>query len=50
MSDSTDGAAGPEMSPDELATQVRFLQSEVCDLRRRLNDVTGQAREEVETR
>lgn len=44
MSDSTDGAAGPEMSPDELATQVRFLEAEVSDLRRRLTDVPGQSR------
>ncbi|WP_310528999.1 proteasome ATPase [Nocardioides sp.] len=32
------------MSPDELATQVRFLEAEVSDLRRRLTDVPGQSR------
>ena len=32
------------MTPDELATQVRFLEAEVSDLRRRLTDVPGQSR------
>ncbi len=44
MSDSTPGAAGAEMSPDELATQVRFLESEVSDLRRRLTDAPSHSR------
>jgi proteasome-associated ATPase len=44
MSDSTTGAAGSGMSPDELATQVRFLEAEVSDLRRRLTDVPGHSR------
>ena len=33
MSESTAGAAESAMSPDELATQVRFLEAEVSDLR-----------------
>ncbi len=44
MSESTAGGAGSGMSPDELATQVRFLEAEVSDLRRRLTDVPGQSR------
>jgi proteasome-associated ATPase len=36
MSESTRGPEGH--SPDELATQVRFLEAEVADLRRRLSD------------
>jgi len=44
MSESTPGAAGSGMSPDELATQVRFLEAEVTDLRRRLTDVPGSSR------
>ncbi len=31
-------------SPEELASQVRFLEAEVADLRRRLQDVPGNAR------
>ena len=31
-------------SPEELASQVRFLEAEVADLRRRLQDVPGSAR------
>ncbi len=45
MSESTAGAAGSRMSPDELATQVGFLEAEVTDLRRRLTDVPGQSRD-----
>src|SRR6187431_1814241 len=44
MSESTAGGAGSGMSPDELATQVRFLEAEVSDLRRRLTDVPGHTR------
>jgi proteasome-associated ATPase len=44
MSESTTGAAGSGMSPEELATQVRFLEAEVSDLRRRLTDVPGHSR------
>ena len=44
MSESTTGAAGSGMDPDELATQVRFLEAEVSDLRRRLTDVPGHSR------
>ncbi|PUA79375.1 proteasome ATPase [Nocardioides currus] len=32
------------MNPEELANQVRFLEAEVSDLRRRLTDVPGQSR------
>ena len=31
-------------SPDELASQVRFLEAEVADLRRRLSDTPGHSR------
>lgn len=44
MSDSTSTPTGSGMSDEELATQVRFLEAEVSDLRRRLTDVPGQAR------
>ncbi len=44
MSDSTSTPAGSGIDPDELATQVRFLEAEVSDLRRRLTEVPGQAR------
>jgi len=33
-----------EISPGELASQVRFLEAEVADLRRRLQDVPGHSR------
>ncbi|MEJ7794453.1 MAG: proteasome ATPase, partial [Nocardioides sp.] len=46
---STEGLSGQphgerEPSPEELTTQVRFLEAEVSDLRRRLGDAPGQAR------
>lgn len=44
MSESTPTPAGSGMSPEELATQVRFLEAEVTDLRRRLTDVPGHSR------
>ena len=44
MSDSTEAAAGAGMSPEELATQVRFLEGEVSDLRRRLSEGPGHSR------
>ena len=44
MSDSTEAVAGSGMSPEELATQVRFLEDEVSDLRRRLSDTPGHSR------
>jgi proteasome-associated ATPase len=34
----SDSVSGGGRSPDELASQVRFLEAEVTDLRRRLND------------
>ena len=33
-----------EPTRDQLATQVRYLEAEVTDLRRRLDDVPGAAR------
>ena len=36
------GTGGPD--PDELANQVRFLEAEVTDLRRRLTDAPGHSR------
>ena len=33
-----------EPTREQLATQVRYLEAEVTDLRRRLDDVPGQAR------
>ncbi|KRF32333.1 proteasome ATPase [Nocardioides sp. Soil805] len=44
MSESTSSAAGAGRTPDELVQQVRFLEAEVGDLRRRLTDVPGQSR------
>lgn len=44
MSESTSTPAGSGMSADELVTQVRFLEAEVSDLRRRLTDVPGHSR------
>src|SRR5688572_10285021 len=46
---STEGLSGQprrdrEPSPEELTTQVRFLEAEVSDLRRRLGDTPGQSR------
>ena len=41
-SEGTSGSAG--RSRDELATQVRFLEAEVSDLRRRLGDAPGHSR------
>ena len=51
---STEGLSGQprgerEPSPEEFASQVRFLEAEVSDLRRRLGDAPGQSRA-VETR
>lgn len=44
MSESTSSAAGAGRTPDELVQQVRFLEAEVGDLRRRLTDLPGQSR------
>ncbi len=44
MSESTSTPAGAGRTPDELVQQVRFLEAEVGDLRRRLTDVPGQSR------
>ncbi len=46
---STEGQSGQprgerEPSPEEFASQVRFLEAEVSDLRRRLGDAPGQSR------
>ncbi|MGZ8745203.1 MAG: proteasome ATPase, partial [Nocardioides sp.] len=46
---STEGLPGQprgerEPSPEELVTQVRFLEAEVSDLRRRLGDAPGHSR------
>ena len=41
-SEGTSGSAG--RSQDELMTQVRFLEAEVTDLRRRLGDAPGHSR------
>ncbi|MEJ7832450.1 MAG: proteasome ATPase, partial [Nocardioides sp.] len=42
---SMDGGSSPSgRSADELETQVRFLESEVVDLRRRLNDSPAHSR------
>lgn len=44
MSESTSTPAGAGRTPDELVQQVRFLEAEVGDLRRRLTDMPGQSR------
>jgi proteasome-associated ATPase len=44
MSDSTSTPAGAGRTPDELVQQVRFLEAEVGDLRRRLTEAPGSSR------
>ncbi|MDO9498129.1 MAG: proteasome ATPase [Nocardioides sp.] len=44
MSTSDGRSSGSDRSPDELESQVRFLESEVSDLRRRLSDAPGHSR------
>ena len=44
MSISDDGSSTGGRTPDELETQVRFLEAEVTDLRRRLSDAPTQSR------
>ncbi|GEP32411.1 proteasome-associated ATPase [Nocardioides szechwanensis] len=44
MSTSDGRSSGSSRNPDELESQVRFLESEVSDLRRRLSDAPGQSR------
>ena len=44
MSSGQDASNGAERSARELAEQVRFLESEVTDLRRRLSDSPAQNR------
>ena len=44
MSEPTSTPAGAGRTPDELVQQVRFLEAEVGDLRRRLTDVPGHSR------
>src|SRR5215216_2091706 len=44
MSISDDGSSTGGRTPDELETQVRFLEAEVTDLRRRLGDAPTQSR------
>src|SRR5688572_5440776 len=39
-----DGRSTGDLSPDELASQVRFLEAEVADLRRRLSDAPSGSR------
>jgi proteasome-associated ATPase len=40
----SDSVSGGGRTPDELASQVRFLEAEVTDLRRRLNDAPSGSR------
>lgn len=40
----SDGRSTGDLSPDELASQVRFLEAEVTDLRRRLSDAPSGSR------
>jgi proteasome-associated ATPase len=44
MSTSDGLSSGSARTPDELESQVRFLESEVSDLRRRLSDAPGHSR------
>ena len=44
MSGTTAGAPGAGRTPEELVQQVRFLEAEVGDLRRRLTDAPGHSR------
>src|SRR3954465_4928392 len=44
MSSGQDPSSGADRSARELAEQVRFLESEVADLRRRLSDSPGHSR------
>ncbi len=44
MSISDDGSSTGGRTPDELETQVRFLEAEVTDLRRRLSEAPTQSR------
>ncbi|MFA6574105.1 MAG: proteasome ATPase, partial [Nocardioides sp.] len=44
MSTSDGRSSGSGRNPDELESQVRFLESEVSDLRRRLSDAPGHSR------
>ena len=44
MSISDDGSSAGGPTPDELETQVRFLEAEVTDLRRRLSDAPTHSR------
>jgi proteasome-associated ATPase len=44
MSTSDGRSSGGGRNPDELESQVRFLESEVSDLRRRLSDAPGHSR------
>jgi proteasome-associated ATPase len=40
----SDGRSNGDLSPEELASQVRFLEAEVSDLRRRLSDAPAGSR------
>ena len=40
----SDGRSNGDLSPDEMASQVRFLEAEVADLRRRLSDAPAGSR------
>jgi proteasome-associated ATPase len=40
----SDGRSSGDLSPDELASQVRFLEAEAADLRRRLSDAPAGSR------
>jgi proteasome-associated ATPase len=40
----SDGRSDAELSPEEMASQVRFLEAEVADLRRRLSDAPSGSR------
>lgn len=44
MSQSESGSSAGRRSSEELASQVRFLEAEVADLRRRLSDAPGASR------
>jgi proteasome-associated ATPase len=41
---STDGRSAGDLSPEELQSQVRFLEAEAADLRRRLSEAPGGSR------
>jgi proteasome-associated ATPase len=40
----SDGRSDGDLSPEEMATQVRFLEAEITDLRRRLSDAPAGSR------